>query len=151
MNPLWFQRRNNHDTRGRHAPCTSRTSHLTGFVLNCQRLGALQCHSRPNLAALDEGRPFNIPPDGQLFDQLEASRRSKQSVGRTVMLSTIHMGTKRGEELRQSSPRRSHPCITTIVHHLGHGRREGPISHGSLRDSSDGRAGEVRILKFSAI
>ena len=63
-NPLWFQRRNNHDTGRHHAPCISRTSHPTGFVLSHQRLGALQCHSMLDLAALYEGHPFKISHDG---------------------------------------------------------------------------------------
>ena len=36
VNPLWLQRRNNHDTGRHHAPCISKTSHPAGFV----RLGA---------------------------------------------------------------------------------------------------------------
>ena len=144
-NPLQFQWQNNHDTRRHHTPCTSRTSHLAGFVLSRRRLGAIQCHSRPNLTALDEGCPLNISPDGQLFDQRGVSRPSKQSTGYTTVLSTIHMGTKRGEELKKSSPQRLHPCVTTTVHRLGQGEREGPISRGSLRVSGAGRAGEVHI------
>ena len=54
-NPLWFQQHNNHDTERHHAPCTSRTSHPAGFVLSLRRLGALQCHSRSDLTAHDEG------------------------------------------------------------------------------------------------
>ena len=38
------------------------------FILNCQRLGALQCHNGVGLAALDEGSPFDLPPNGKLFD-----------------------------------------------------------------------------------
>ena len=41
----------------------------TGFVLIRPRPRALQLHSRPDLAALVKGRPFNISPDSQLFDQ----------------------------------------------------------------------------------
>ena len=41
VNTLWFQRCNDHDTRRHHAPCTSRTSHPTGFILNHRRLRAL--------------------------------------------------------------------------------------------------------------
>ena len=103
-NPLWFQWKNNHDTRRHQAPCTSKTGHVVGFVLSCRRLGAIQCHSRPNLIASDEGCPFNISPDGQLFDQRGASRPSKQSAGYTTVLSTIHMGTKRRKEINKSSP-----------------------------------------------
>ena len=68
-NPLWFQRLNHDDTGRHHAPCTSRTSDIAGFVLNRRRLGALQCHSRPNLVALNERHTFNISPDDHLFDQ----------------------------------------------------------------------------------
>ena len=96
-NPLWFQRCNNHDTKRRQAPCASRISRLAGFVLSSRRLGALQCHSRLDLAALDEGRPFNISLDGQLFNQSGAGRPSKQSDGCTTVLSAIHTRTERGE------------------------------------------------------
>ena len=75
------------------APYTSRTSHPAGFVLSRRRLGAIQCYSWPSLAALDEGRLFNISPDGRSFDQHGASQPSKQSVGRTIVLSTIHTRT----------------------------------------------------------
>ena len=53
------------------------TNQPTGFVLRHRRLGAIQCHSKPNLAALDEGRPFNISPYGQLFDKRGASQPSE--------------------------------------------------------------------------
>ena len=66
---LGFQRSDHHDTRGRRALCKGQASHSTSLVLNFRRLRAVQCHSRPNLAALDEGYPLNIPPDGQLFEQ----------------------------------------------------------------------------------
>ena len=71
-NPLWFQRRNNPDIGRHHAPSTSKTSHPTSFVLNRRRLRALQCHNRPDMAALDEDCSFNISPDSQLFDQCGA-------------------------------------------------------------------------------
>ena len=53
-----------------------------------------------DLAALDEGRPFNILPNGQLFDQCGAGRPSKQLDGCIVVLPTIHTGTENGKELR---------------------------------------------------
>ena len=48
------------------------TGHPVGFVLNRRRPRVLQLHRRPDLAALDEGRPFNISLDGQLLDQCGA-------------------------------------------------------------------------------
>ena len=69
---LWFQRHNNHDTVRHHNSCTSRTSHPAGFVLSRPRPGALQLHTKPGLAELDEGRPFNVSPNSQLFDQCGA-------------------------------------------------------------------------------
>ena len=68
-NPLWFQRRNNYDTGRYHTSCISRASHLVGFILSCRRLGAIQLHSKKGLAALDEGRPFNLSSNGKLFNQ----------------------------------------------------------------------------------
>ena len=68
-----------------------------------------------------------------------------------TMLSAIHTGREMGEELRQSSPQRSHPRIATTVRHLGQGGREGPISRGSPRDSSTRWVEEVHIRQFSAI
>ena len=64
-------------------------------------------------------------------------RPSKQSAGRTVVLSTIHTGTEMGKELK-SSPQRSHPHVVTTVLRPGQGGREGPINRGSPRDSGDG-------------
>ena len=76
-------------------------------------------HCRSNLAALDEGRPFHISPDDQLFDQCGVGQPSKQSAGHTAVLSAIRTRTKRGEELRESAPRRSHPRITTKDQNIG--------------------------------
>ena len=114
-------------------------------------LEPLQCHSRSDLAALDEGRPFNISPDGQIFDQRRVGRSLKQSAGRTTVLSVIHTEIEREEEIRESSPRRSHPHIATTVRRPSQGRREGPISRGSPRVSGARRVGEVHIRQFSAI
>ena len=68
-----------------------------------------------------------------------------------TVLSTIHTGIERGEDLKKSSPQRSHPRIITIVLRLGQGGREGPISRGSPGVSGVGWAGEVHIRQFSAI
>ena len=51
---------------------------------------------------LDEGRPFNISSDGQLFNQCRASQSSKKPASRTAMLPTNHTGTKRGKMLSRS-------------------------------------------------
>ena len=68
VNPLWLQRDNYHNIMGCRTPCNSRTSHSTNSVLNCQIFAALQCHSKADLAALDESYPLNLPSNDQLFD-----------------------------------------------------------------------------------
>ena len=49
-------------------PIKARAGHLTSFVLDRRRLGALQRHNGFSLAAFDESYPFNLPPNGKLFD-----------------------------------------------------------------------------------
>ena len=49
----------------------------------------------PDLVAFDEGGPFNISLDGQLFDQRGAGRSPKQLTSRTTVLSVIYTGTER--------------------------------------------------------
>ena len=63
MNPLWFQQSNYSDVRRCYTPSES---WVAGFILNRRRLGALQCHSGPDLAALHEGYTFNVPPNDKL-------------------------------------------------------------------------------------
>ena len=70
--PLWFQRHNNHDIGRHHTSYTNRASYPAGFVLSRPRLSALQLHSESDLAALDEGRLFNISSYSQLLDQCGA-------------------------------------------------------------------------------
>ena len=97
-------------------------------------------HSRQGLAALDEVRPFNTSSKGQLLNQCEAGRSSKQPAGRRAMLPIIHAGTERGKRFRRTSPRGSHSRIAATAHRLGKGGRKGSVSCGSFRGSSVGRA-----------
>ena len=41
---------------------------LTSFILSCRRPKTIQLPSRQGLATLNEGRPFNISSNGQLFN-----------------------------------------------------------------------------------
>ena len=68
-----------------------------------------------------------------------------------AVLSVIHTRTERGEELRESSPQRSHPCIVITVRRPGQGESKGPVRFGSPGFSGAGRVGEVHIRHFLAI
>ena len=50
------------------APCKSRVDHPTSSILDRRRLGALQLHNGAGLVVFDESYPFDLPPNGQLFD-----------------------------------------------------------------------------------
>ena len=50
-------------------PQISKASNSVGFILNCRQSRTIQLHSRQGLAVLNEGCPFNISSNGQLFNQ----------------------------------------------------------------------------------
>ena len=96
-------------------------------------------HSRQGLAALDEGCPFDISSNGQLFNQRRAGRSSKHPAGRTTMLPIICTRIERGKGFRWPSPWGSHSYVTTTTLRPRKGGRKRSISCGSLGHSSVGQ------------
>ena len=135
-NPLLFQWSDNRNFRRYHTSCASRASYIADFILNCRRLRTIQLHSKQGLTALDEGCPFDISSNGQLFNQHKAGRSSKQPFGRMTMLPIIYTGTERGKGFRWASSWRSHSRVATTSRHPGKGGRKGSVSCGPSRDSS---------------
>ena len=66
--PLRLQQYDYHNTRRCRSPYDGWANDFAGSILNCRRLRTLQRHNRAGFAALDESYPFNMPPNGQLFD-----------------------------------------------------------------------------------
>ena len=68
VNPLRLQWCDYHNTKSYRSPCEGWASDSTGSILNRRRLWALQRHNGDGLVALNESHPFNLQPNGQLFN-----------------------------------------------------------------------------------
>ena len=108
-------------------------------------------HNRQGLAALDEGHPFNLSLDGQLFNQCRAGRPSEQLVGRKTMLPIIHARIEREKRFRRSSPRGSHSRIAVTTRRPSKGGRKESDSYGSSKGNSTGLAEETHICQHFII